>query len=432
MKRAAWSTLIATLFALSLFGGGCGASGSSPSTPNDAPTPSAPTRMIITANGTSLAVDLEDNETARALAAMLAEGDITIEMSDYGNMEKVGPLPRALPRNDSQITASAGDVMLYQGDKIVIFYGANSYSYTRIGKISGATRESVLAALGGGDVRVSLSLKRSESAKITLNDGRKMPIFGYGTWTISDAQVEDLVHHAIKSGYRLIDTAQYYGNEAGVGRGVRRAIDDGIVSREDVFVTTKIAPWGSGGYDEGIDASNSRLGLGYIDLMLIHQRGAGEIEMYRAMERAVARGVVRSIGISNYYTPEAVREVTAGASIMPAVIQNENHPFYQNAPLRAYAKEIGAVIESYYPLGGRGHTKDVLGDPTIARIAAARGKTAAQIVLRWHIQSGSIAIPGSSSKAHIDENLGANDFSLTDAEMAEIAAMDTGRRYESW
>lgn len=274
--------------------------------------------------------------------------------------------------------------------------------------------------------------KPAAGARVTLNSGHAMPTLGYGTWTISDTAVEDMVYHAIKTGYRLIDTAKYYGNEAGVGRGVRRAIADGLVTRGDVFVTTKIAPWGSSGYDEDIDERCTALGLDYIDLMLIHQSGAGELEMYRAMERAVERGVVRSLGISNYYTPEAVRAVTAGAKIMPAVIQNENHPYYQNTGLIDYAAQIGAVIESYYPLGGRGHTRDVLEAPTITRIAAAHGKTAAQVVLRWHLQAGFIAIPGSGSTAHITENFGAYGFELTDAEMAEIAKMATGRRYESW
>lgn len=434
MRRFGIPTLAMMMAASLLLGGGCGASGSSSSAPRvETPPPAAARQMTITANGSSLAVDLEDNEAARALESMLANGDVVVEMSGYGDMELVGSLPRALPRDDAQMTAGPGDVMLYQGDKLVIFYGTNSYAYTRIGHIAGATRDSILAALGSGPASVALSLKRARPAEtITLSSGHSMPTLGYGTWTIGDSAVDELVYHAIKSGYRLIDTAKYYGNEAGVGRGVRRAIADGLATREEIFVTTKIAPWDSGGYDEEIDACSARLGLGYIDLMLIHQRGGGELEMYRAMERAVARGAVRSLGISNYYTPDAVRAVTAGASIMPAVIQNENHPFYQNAPLRDCAAQIGAVIESYYPLGGRGHTQDVLGAPTIVRIAEAHGATPAQVVLRWHLQAGFVAIPGSSSKAHIEENFAARDLVLTDAEMAEIAAMDTGRRYESW
>lgn len=428
-KRAA--IVIVMLIALSILGGGCGASGSPSDSPSPAPAPIAE-RITLTANGTPLDVELADTAASRALASALAAGDIALELDDFGGIEKVGPLPSALPHSDEQITAMPGDVMLYQGDKIVIFYGTNSYAYTRIGRVVGATRESMIAALGLGRVSATLSIKSSAARAITLNDGRAMPALGYGTWTISDAAVEDLVYRAIKTGYRLIDTAKYYGNEAGVGRGVRRALTDGLVSREDIFVTTKIAPWSGDGYDEEIDASNERLGLEYIDLMLIHQSGPGEREMYRAMERAVERGVVRSIGISNYYTPEAVRAVTAGARVIPAVIQNECHPFYQNAPLREYAAQIGAVIESYYPLGGRGHTKDVLGAPTIVRIADAHGATPAQIVLAWHLKSGFIAIPGSSSAAHIDENFAAHSIELTDDEMAAIAAMDTGRRYESW
>ena len=150
------------------------------------------------------------------------------------------------------------------------------------------------------------------------------------------------------------------------------------------------------------------------------------------MEDAVAAGKVRSIGISNYYTPEALEEVLSYAKIVPALIQNENHLYYQNTALQAYAARYGIVIESWYPFGGRGHTSEHFGNSTIVRIAQAHGKTPAQVILRWHLQAGYIAIPGSSNPDHIAENYDIFDFELTGEEMAEILRLDRHERYESW
>lgn len=150
----------------------------------------------------------------------------------------------------------------------------------------------------------------------------------------------------------------YYNTQAGVGRGVRRAIADGICKREDVFITTKIAPFAGGNYRDLIRACNEELGLSYIDLMLVHQSGSGDQALYGAIEDAVDEGIVRSAGISNYYTPAEYDRMTKNVRIRPAVIQNENHLFYQNGNFQSYVAKDGVVIESYYPLGGRGHTKD--------------------------------------------------------------------------
>ncbi|MBQ8692133.1 MAG: aldo/keto reductase [Synergistaceae bacterium] len=267
---------------------------------------------------------------------------------------------------------------------------------------------------------------------ITLNSGYVMPVLGLGTWTLDDQAAESAVYIAIKTGYRLIDTARYYGNEIGVGKGVRRAIAEGIVKREEIFVTSKVMPGNFNRPDEAIDDSNNSLGLGYIDLMLIHQSGANDRAVYKALERAVKDGKVRSIGISNYYTQSEFERITAGAEIMPAVIQNENHIYYNNSELQSYVKQFGTVIESYYPFGGRGHTRDVLGNPVIKNIAQAHAKTPAQIILRWHVQSGYIAIPGSSNPEHIAENFNIFNFKLSASEMQQIAALNKNRRYESW
>ena len=216
----------------------------------------------------------------------------------------------------------------------------------------------------------------------TLNSGYRMPMLGLGTWTQDNATAEESVYTAIREGYRLIDTARYYGNEEGVGRGVRRAIDEGLVSREDIFVTTKIMPGNYSDPDSAIDASQKSLGLGYIDLMLIHQPGYNDEGVYKALERGVKAGKIRSIGISNYYTPEEFERIARNADIIPAVVQNENHIYFQNTSLQKYLERYGTIVESWYPLGGRGHTQELFSDHTIRRIAASHGKTPAQVIFR--------------------------------------------------
>ncbi len=266
-----------------------------------------------------------------------------------------------------------------------------------------------------------------------LNSGFAMPVVGIGTWTLSDAIAEESVFCALENGYHLIDTAQYYGNEAGVGRAVRRADEQGIAKREKVFVTTKVSP---PGYHDPASAINERLaqlGLDYIDLLLIHQPGSNDEGVYHAMEQAVRDGKVRSIGISNYYTPAQLDAVLVYAAIPPAVIQNENHPYYQNAELMEYARNTcGAFVESWYPLGGRGNTGKLFGDSTIAAIAAERGITPAQVILSWHLQAGYIAIPGSSNPDHIAENIAVADLKLTEEDMTRMAALDRQARFEYW
>ena len=271
-----------------------------------------------------------------------------------------------------------------------------------------------------------------DSKTVKLNSGYEMPILGLGTWTLSNEEAENSVYHALKDGFRLIDTARYYQCETGVGKGIKKAVEEGIVKREDVFVTSKIMP---GDYEraaQGIDDSLRDLGLDYIDLMLIHQPGSNDEAVYKAMEQAVRDGKVRSIGISNYYTPEAFDEVMSYAQIPPAVIQNENHIYYQNTALQEYVRKYGVVVESWYPFGGRGHTSENFNNETITAIAKSHGKTSAQVILRWHLQAGYIAIPGSSNPDHIAENYRIFDFELTVDEMRQIAAVNKNQRYENW
>ncbi len=267
---------------------------------------------------------------------------------------------------------------------------------------------------------------------VMLNSGYRMPVLGLGTWTLNDETAARSVYEAVRLGYRLIDTARYYGNERGVGNGIRKAVADGLASREELFVTTKIMPGDYRQPDRAIDESLGALGTGYIDLMLIHQPGANDEEVYKALERGLRAGKIRSIGISNYYTPQDFERILRIADIVPAVVQNENHPFYQNTALQNYLKPYGTVVESWYPLGGRGNTKEVLGNSTIRQIARAHGKTSAQIVLRWHIQAGYVTIPGSGNPRHIAENYDVFGFALSDEEMRAMAGLDRQRRYENW
>ena len=267
---------------------------------------------------------------------------------------------------------------------------------------------------------------------VMLNSGFEMPIIGLGTWTLNNDQAEISTYAALKCGMRLIDTARYYGCEIGVGRGLQRAIDDGIVTREEVFIISKIMPSDYDHAAQGINDSLRDLNVDYVDLMLIHQPGWNDEAVYRALEQAVRDGKTHSIGISNYYTPEAVEEVLSFAEIVPAVIQNENHLYYQNTELLEYESQYGIVIESWYPFGGRGHTNEHFNNDTIVSIAQAHAKTPAQVILRWQLQAGFIAIPGSSNPDHIAENYDIFDFELTDAEMSQIHDLDRQERYENW
>ena len=271
-----------------------------------------------------------------------------------------------------------------------------------------------------------------ETQTVKLNSGYEMPILGLGTWTQDDEETANSVYYALEDGYRLIDTAQYYGNEKGVGDGLKRAINDGIVTREEVFITTKIMPSSYNNAYNSIDESLTRLDVDYIDLLLIHQPGSNDEAVYKAMEQGVKDGKVKSIGISNYYTKEEIDEVLSYATINPAVIQNENHIYYQNTELQDYVSQYGIIIESWYPFGGRGHTSENFNNETIKEIAEKYNKTSAQIILRWQLQAGYIVIPGSSNPDHIAENYDIFNFELSEEDMNNIADINISKRYENW
>ena len=265
---------------------------------------------------------------------------------------------------------------------------------------------------------------------VQLNNGYTMPILGLGTWTLTNEQAEECVYEAIKDGYRLIDTAQYYGDEVGVGKGVRKAIREGIVKREDVFVTSKI--YASTDHNAAIEKTLNNLDIKYVDLLLIHQPGFDDKGLYQAMENFYKQGKLKAIGISNYYTKEAVDEVLSYAEIMPSIIQNENHIYYQNTELQEYVKQYGIIIESWYPFGGRGHTSENFNNEVIKELAEKYNKTSAQIILRWQLQAEYIAIPGSSNLSHIAENYNIFDFELSQDDMNKIKNINKNQRYENW
>lgn len=271
-----------------------------------------------------------------------------------------------------------------------------------------------------------------ETKTVKLNSGYEMPILGLGTWTQNNEETENSVYYALKDGYRLIDTAQYYGNEIGIGNGVEKAIREGFVTREEIFITTKVSPGNYYNTDNSIDESLKKLKIDYIDLLLIHQHGSNDEEVYKSMEKAVRDGKVRSIGISNYYTKKAIDEVLSYATITPAVIQNENHLYYQNIELQEYVKQYGIIIESWYPFGGRGHTSEHFNNSVIKELATKYNKTSAQIILRWQLQAGYIVIPGSSNPNHIAENYNVFDFELSSEDMKMITNLNKNERYENW
>ena len=272
-----------------------------------------------------------------------------------------------------------------------------------------------------------------DTKTVSLNSGYEMPILGIGCFQLSNEQAENSVYWALRDGYRLIDTARIYGNEEGVGRGIRRAIDEGLVTREEIFVTTKM--WTSD-FDNGaaaIDASLSRLGLDYIDLMILHHsQPSNDVQAYQTMEKAVSEGKLHSIGLSNYYTPEDFDRLVNATAITPALLQNETHPYHQSVEMKEHISQYGTVMESWFPLGGRGNTQVLFNDETISGIATAHRKSSAQVILRWHLQAGNIAIPGSSNETHIAENYDIFDFALSDEEMARMTALDKNQRFASY
>lgn len=269
-----------------------------------------------------------------------------------------------------------------------------------------------------------------------LHNGVDMPRIGLGVWQAKNGrEVQTIVTSALENGYRMIDTASAYGNERGVGK----AIQASNIPRSDIFITSKL--WNHDqGYDQTLaafDRSLGRLGLEYLDLYLIHWPMPAKdtyIQTWKAMERLLADGKVRAIGVSNF-TPQHLSRLMSETTIMPAVNQIEIHPYFQQAELRAFCHQHGVAVESWSPLGGtwstnkhrHGQTRP-LDDPLIASIASKYSVSSAQVIIRWHLQLGLIVIPKSLSPDRVRQNYQVFDFSLDESDMAAIATLETGKR----
>lgn len=264
-----------------------------------------------------------------------------------------------------------------------------------------------------------------ETGTVMLNSGYEMPILGMGTYSLSDEECFNSVIALLNAGGRLIDTAHIYRNEAAVGRAVRES----GVPRDEIFVITKLYPSQFANAGEAIGEALEKLDIGYIDMMLLHHPGSGDVEAYKAMEQAAVDGKIRSIGLSNWYVKE-LEEFLPQITITPALVQNEIHPYYQENEVIPYIQGLGIVVQGWYPLGGRGYTAGLLGNEVISSIARAHGATPAQVILRWNLQKGVVVIPGSSNPDHIRENLDLFWFALTDAEMEMIKTLDRNEKHD--
>ncbi|MEU3206170.1 aldo/keto reductase [Streptomyces cyaneofuscatus] len=265
----------------------------------------------------------------------------------------------------------------------------------------------------------------SQVPSITLNNGLEMPQLGFGVWQVPDDEAAKAVAKAIESGYRSIDTAAIYKNEKGTGR----AIAASGVPRDELFVTTKL--WNSEqGYDSTLrafDASLDQLGLDYVDLYLIHWPVPAKdayTDTYRAFEKIYADGRAKAIGVSNFH-PEHLKRLLDETSVVPVLNQIELHPQLQQAEARAFHAEHGIATEAWSPLG---QGKGLLEVPTVVAIARKHGRTPAQAVLRWHLQTGNIVIPKSVTPSRIEENLDVFGFELDADDLAAFAALDEGKR----
>lgn len=254
-----------------------------------------------------------------------------------------------------------------------------------------------------------------------LNNGVKMPMAGIGTFLLSPDEAEASVLSALQCGYRLIDTANAYVNEKAVGRTMKRS----GLNREEIFLETKLWP-SFYEQDDAVDKTLARLDIDYIDLLLIHQPAGNYIAGYRQMEKAYKEGKVRAIGLSNFNEAQ-IREILEICEVKPSVLQSEVHPYSQEQALKQFLAQEGMVIQAWYPLGHG--DKALINEPLFTELAQKYGKSNAQIILRWHIQDGNIVIPGSKNAEHIRDNFDLFDFSLSDEEMAKIAAMDQQKRY---
>ena len=256
---------------------------------------------------------------------------------------------------------------------------------------------------------------------ITLNNGLECPVVGIGTFLLAPADAQNSVREALKMGYRLIDTANAYVNERAVGRGMRES----GVPREEIFLSTKL--WASEYENENaVEETLERLGVEYVDLLYIHQPAGNWLAGYRQLEKAYRDGKAKAIGISNF-EGKYIAELETQWEIVPQFIQVEAHPYFPQDELRVTLDRYGIRLMAWYPLGHG--DKSLIEEPVFRKLGEKYGKSSAQVILRWHTQMGFVVIPGSKNVAHIRDNLDILDFRLTEEEMAEIAKLNSGKRY---
>ncbi|HJG62559.1 MAG TPA: aldo/keto reductase [Enorma massiliensis] len=257
---------------------------------------------------------------------------------------------------------------------------------------------------------------------LKLNNDVKMPVEGLGTFLMSPAEAEAASLAALEAGYEHIDTANAYMNEKAVGRAIAKS----GVARDKLFVSTKLWPSVYEAGDAAIEGTLNRLGLDYVDMLILHQPVGNYLAAWKTMEKAYMEGKVRALGLSNF-PQEKIAEVIDHAEIKPQLVTVECHPYFAQSDLREYLSQYGIVIEAWYPLGHG--DKGLQEEPVFTKLAEKYGKTAAQVILRWHVQMGTSIIPGSKNPAHIADNADIFDFELTDEEMAEIAKLDGTKKY---
>lgn len=257
---------------------------------------------------------------------------------------------------------------------------------------------------------------------LKLNNDVKMPVEGLGTFLMSPAEAEAASLAALEAGYEHIDTANACMNEKTVGRAIAKS----GVARDKIFVSTKLWPSVYEAGDAAIEGTLNRLGLDYVDMLILHQPVGNYLAAWKTMEKAYKEGKVRALGLSNF-PQEKIAEVIDHAEIKPQLVTVECHPYFAQSGLREYLSQYGIVIEAWYPLGHG--DKGLQEEPVFIKLAEKYGKTAAQVILRWHVQMGTSIIPGSKNPAHIADNADIFDFELTDEEMAEIAKLDGTKKY---
>ena len=262
---------------------------------------------------------------------------------------------------------------------------------------------------------------------VTLNNGLKMPMVGFGVFRVPDKkECEESVYQAIKAGYRLIDTAAAYYNEDAVGAAVKRAIADGLCTREDLFITSKLWVQDMMDYEsaqKGIEASLEKSGLEYFDLYLLHQACGDYFSAWRAMETAYQEGKLKAIGVSNFYAHVLVNFVNT-VEIKPMVNQVELHPYYTQEKAIETMKYYDVIPEAWAPLGGERYNP--FEDEMLKGIAAKYNKSVGQVLLRWNVQRGVVVVPKSTHVERIKENIDIFDFELNEEEMKQISSLDMG------